>query len=161
MSKNYKLGICIKCNKKDVYCDKEKICLRCLRKPDHKSEKPVKTATKRIKTTTRDEDSDVFRFQCPENPTEIDLYWGAVSHLMMKKLNRPKSFKRLIKLRGNKCSLCGSRNGLMFHHTTEIKNSEIGNLKTFKEMEKEARLCILVCYECHKQIHKNGGENEK
>lgn len=60
---------------------------------------------------------------------------------------------------GKKCSICGyNKNSaaLEFHHTApEHKDFSISNTKTtnLDKIRKEMEKCILVCSNCHKEIH--------
>lgn len=68
-----------------------------------------------------------------------------------------------IKLLGGKCSICGYDrcvDALEFHHENpEIKEFKLGsgNTMSWKEYKKEALKCILVCSNCHKEIHSKIG----
>ena len=68
-----------------------------------------------------------------------------------------------IKLLGGKCSICGYNkcvDALEFHHTNpEIKEFKLGsgNTMSWKEYKNEALKCILVCSNCHKEIHNKLG----
>lgn len=64
-----------------------------------------------------------------------------------------------IKLLGSKCSICGYNkcvDALEFHHEDpnekEFKLGS-GNTMAWKDYKKEALKCILVCSNCHKEIH--------
>ena len=79
-----------------------------------------------------------------------------------KKLRMDKK-KKLIKLFGGKCSICGYNKcnaALDFHHTNskekEMTIAEI-SLKnvSYNKILKEARKCILICSNCHREIHNN------
>lgn len=67
--------------------------------------------------------------------------------------------KALIKIKGGKCSICGYDKciqALQFHHLDPNKK-DIGvstNLSTdFDKLKKEVEKCILVCANCHREIH--------
>jgi len=60
-----------------------------------------------------------------------------------------------IELMGGKCSLCNfdkSIWALAFHHL-ESKDNIIPNIKNKIDLEKELLKCILVCFNCHMEIH--------
>ena len=68
-----------------------------------------------------------------------------------------------IKLLGGKCSICGYNkciDALEFHHENpnekEFKLGS-GNTMSWKEYKQEALKCILVCSNCHKEIHSKLG----
>ena len=68
-----------------------------------------------------------------------------------------------IKLLGEKCSICGYNkcvDALEFHHLNpNIKEFKLGsgNTISWKEYKQEALKCILVCSNCHKEIHSKIG----
>ena len=71
-----------------------------------------------------------------------------------------------IKLLGGKCSICGYNkcvDALEFHHKDPtIKEFKLGsgNTMSWKEYKNEALKCILVCSNCHKEIHYKLGYNK-
>ena len=64
-----------------------------------------------------------------------------------------------IKLLGGKCSICGYDkciDALEFHHKNPSeKDFKLGSENTisWKEYKNEALKCIVVCSNCHKEIH--------
>lgn len=60
---------------------------------------------------------------------------------------------------GGKCSICHydkCLDALEFHHTSDDKEgivSRLLNLKGFEAARQEAKKCILVCANCHREIH--------
>ena len=78
-------------------------------------------------------------------------------------MNRRKRLKaEAINLLGGKCKICGYNkcpDALDFHHP---KNNKEGNIGTFLKNEsrekllKEAEKCILLCANCHRELHYNG-----
>ena len=61
-------------------------------------------------------------------------------------------------LLGNKCSICGYDKcsaALEFHHTDRsLKEFEIGGAKYgWAKMKKEIEKCILLCANCHRELH--------
>jgi hypothetical protein len=74
--------------------------------------------------------------------------------------NRRKIFKsHVVELHGNKCIICGYskyHGGLHFHHKDPAQKNfglatrRYSSLKKYKE---EAEKCILVCGNCHAEIH--------
>lgn len=67
---------------------------------------------------------------------------------------------KLIQMFGGKCSQCGYdryAGALEFHHLDpEHKDFGIGSGKisfSLKRMIEEAKKCVLVCSNCHKEIH--------
>ena len=66
---------------------------------------------------------------------------------------------RLIEAMGGKCCICGynkCQRALAFHHTNPSeKDFQISraNIRGWKTLVKEAKKCILVCHNCHNEIH--------
>ena len=73
--------------------------------------------------------------------------------------NRRESKKRLVAEFGGKCILCGynkSIAGLHFHHKENNKEFGLGNAGSTMSYERrleEAKKCILICANCHAEIH--------
>ena len=66
----------------------------------------------------------------------------------------------LIKVCGSKCNLCGydkNITALEFHHIDpRLKEYGIASMGTCHQLEKdlnEVKKCILVCANCHREIH--------
>lgn len=74
---------------------------------------------------------------------------------------RQKRKHNLIQLMGGKCCLCGynkTEQALEFHHINpENKKFQIssGNCHNIQEDISEVEKCILVCANCHREIHAN------
>lgn len=75
-----------------------------------------------------------------------------------------RSMKRqAIKMLGGKCSICGYSkciDALEFHHVNpKEKDFKLGsgNTMSWDEYKKEVKKCILVCSNCHKEIHSKLG----
>ena len=68
-----------------------------------------------------------------------------------------------VKKLGGKCCICGYNkciDALEFHHENpDRKEFKLGsgNTISWKEYKKEALKCILVCSNCHKEIHSKLG----
>lgn len=63
-------------------------------------------------------------------------------------------------LHGNKCVICGyskSQRALSFHHIDPKKKnfdlSSRGLTRSWKRIEMEIKKCVLVCANCHMEIH--------
>lgn len=72
--------------------------------------------------------------------------------------------QRAVDYMGGKCSECGYNNcirALEFHHVDPTKKSETYNKRfrswSFERQKKELENCILVCANCHREIHSNDG----
>ena len=86
--------------------------------------------------------------------TEMDHYWHAVSMVNGGNNRVPTNYERLIRARGGKCSVCGVRRGLEFHHTEDDKLDDVAALEHDpKLMKEEAKKCILVCNRCHDLVY--------
>lgn len=73
---------------------------------------------------------------------------------------RQKQIKRLcVEYKGGRCSRCGydrCLQALEFHHIgSESKEREISGMKSrsFERLKPELDKCILVCANCHREIH--------
>jgi hypothetical protein len=55
------------------------------------------------------------------------------------------------------CRLCGSSNRLEFHHV-DFKRFNIGDFSsptiTIKQLRRELRQCVILCHDCHTELHK-------
>ena len=72
---------------------------------------------------------------------------------------RKRNKKKLVEYKGGKCEICGYDkciDSLEFHHLNPEEKSfgiSNGNIKSFKRLKEEADKCILVCSNCHNEIH--------
>jgi len=73
---------------------------------------------------------------------------------------RKKVREMLVEYKGGKCILCGYHKtigALELHHLDASKKdfglSAHGLTKAWKKVKKEADKCILVCANCHREIH--------
>jgi hypothetical protein len=78
--------------------------------------------------------------------------------LEIKKEKRRYSKKQLVALRGGKCEICKYDRcvaALDFHHIDpDTKENHIAHLgMNFKAMVEEAKKCIMVCSNCHRELH--------
>lgn len=66
---------------------------------------------------------------------------------------------KLVEYKGGKCEICGYNrclDALEFHHKDPKEKSfsiSSKNIKSFDKLRSEADKCILVCSNCHKEIH--------
>lgn len=65
---------------------------------------------------------------------------------------------KLVKKFGGKCKLCGYSkciNALVFHHKdpTKKKFSISSDIRSYVKLSKEAEKCILICANCHAELH--------
>jgi predicted HNH restriction endonuclease len=61
---------------------------------------------------------------------------------------------------GGKCSICDydkCTSALEFHHIDEKEKdfgiSQDGNTRTWEEIKKELDKCVLLCANCHREVH--------
>lgn len=79
--------------------------------------------------------------------------------------HRQKRRLELIKIMGGKCAICGydkNSAALELHHINPLEKSytlSAGNCRSIEEDIQEAKKCILLCSNCHREIH-NGKEIE-
>ena len=67
-----------------------------------------------------------------------------------------------INYKGGKCEICGYNkcpDALEFHHVNsnekDLRIKQKGYTRSFSEVQKELDKCILVCSNCHREIHYN------
>lgn len=83
------------------------------------------------------------------------------------KKRRHKIKEKLVEYKGGKCQICGYNkclDALEFHHTdkeTKEFNISSPNFKSFKKLLSESDKCILLCSNCHKEIHSKIKKEEK
>lgn len=76
---------------------------------------------------------------------------------------RKKIRKILVEERGAKCEICGynrCRDALEFHHNDDNKEFSIsgdGVTRSLDKARKEADKCMLICANCHREIHSEFG----
>lgn len=73
-------------------------------------------------------------------------------------MKRQKELKIMaVELKGGCCSVCGYDKciyALEFHHTDpSIKEFTPNKITSWTKLEKELKHCILVCSNCHREIH--------
>ena len=103
--------------------------------------------------------SRLYCYECSGESTRMNNE----SRKHQKTILRRSMKKQAIKILGGKCSVCGYDkciDALEFHHKNPIeKDFKIGsgNTMSWKEYKKESMKCILVCSNCHKEIHSKLG----
>lgn len=83
---------------------------------------------------------------------------GYLSHFVSE---RRRKLKRMaVELKGGRCQICGYNKciGAMdFHHVDEEKKSfdlsSRGLTRSWARIEEEIKKCVLVCANCHREIH--------
>ena len=99
--------------------------------------------------------SRIYCFNCSGDSTRLDNE----TRKHQKTILRQSMKRQAIKLLGGKCSICGYDrciDALEFHHKNpQEKEFKLGsgNTMSWKEYKIEALKCILVCSNCHKEIH--------
>jgi len=78
---------------------------------------------------------------------------------------RRKSKRKAVEHMGGKCVLCGYNkcvDAMHFHHLDPItKDFQIsGNTISFDKMKEELKKCILVCANCHAELHADNNKNK-
>jgi hypothetical protein len=78
----------------------------------------------------------------------------------MTSIRRLRLKKLLVESRGGKCQICGyykCLTALDFHHkdekTKEFELSQRGLTRSWRKILLEADKCILLCANCHREIH--------
>jgi 5-methylcytosine-specific restriction endonuclease McrA len=71
--------------------------------------------------------------------------------------NRSEIKKKALAEKGGKCMLCGySRctSALQFHHINPFeKDKDLSRYSSWKTAKEELKKCVLVCSNCHSEIH--------
>lgn len=89
--------------------------------------------------------------------TTVDYYCNTEKKLKDQK-NRRRNIKlRLVEMNGGKCNICGYNKclaALEFHHKNpKEKEFHISRNRSFAETLMESKKCILVCSNCHHELH--------
>jgi len=61
------------------------------------------------------------------------------------------------------CSICGYNRcaaALDFHHPNDDKKYSIGKIGTLKTVKAEIKKCILLCANCHRELHDKERNND-
>ena len=103
--------------------------------------------------------SRIYCYSCSGESTRINNE----TRKHQKTILRRSMKMQAIKLLGGKCSICGYYkcvDALEFHHKNPTdKEFKLGSVNTmsWKEYKEEASKCILLCSNCHKEIHSKLG----
>lgn len=101
----------------------------------------------------------IYCYDCSGESTRLDNQ----TRKHQKTILRRNMKLQAIKLLGGKCCRCGYNkcvDALEFHHTNQREKDfklGSGNTMSWKEYKTEAMKCILVCSNCHKEIHSEIG----
>lgn len=103
--------------------------------------------------------SRIYCYECSGDSTRTD--YETRKH--QKTILRRSMKLQAIKILGGKCSICGYNkcvDALEFHHK-DPKQKDFrlgaGNTMSWKGYKRELSKCILVCSNCHKEIHSEIG----
>lgn len=103
--------------------------------------------------------SRIYCYECSGDSTRSDNE----TRKHQKTILRRNMKMQAIKMLGGKCSKCGyckCIDALEFHHENpnekEFKLGS-GNTMSWREYKKEASKCILLCSNCHKEVHNELG----
>lgn len=103
--------------------------------------------------------SRLYCYECSGESTRSDN--STRKH--QKTILRRSMKQQAVKLLGGKCCVCGYDrciDALEFHHQNPAEKDfklGSGNTMSWKEYKSEALKCILVCSNCHKEIHSKLG----
>jgi predicted HNH restriction endonuclease len=96
----------------------------------------------------------------PRNIIDKRYYLKNKSRIYAQKLGRRRKLKlELIQLLGGKCNICGyskSPAAFDFHHAKGDKENLISIMikdSSKEKLLKEANKCILLCANCHRELH--------
>ncbi|MBR0491408.1 MAG: hypothetical protein IJJ82_05120 [Clostridia bacterium] len=101
----------------------------------------------------------IYCYDCSGESTRLDNQ----TRKHQKTILRRNMKLQAIKLLGGKCCRCGYNkcvDALEFHHINQHEKDfklGSGNTMSWKEYKAEAMKCILVCSNCHKEIHSEIG----
>lgn len=91
-----------------------------------------------------------------------DNRWRCLKCQVEATQNRRNNLKKLaLEYKGNKCSICGYDKcsaALEFHHCNNEKDFGIaakGYTRSWAKVKEELDKCILVCANCHRELHFN------
>ena len=87
---------------------------------------------------------------------------GVIRNVSLGRVSRRKLKQKCVEYKGGKCSVCGYNKciaALDFHHINPVKKKRYkNNYSLYKQKwddkaKKELDVCILVCANCHREIH--------
>jgi len=92
---------------------------------------------------------------------ETRTYKDRAAYLIQAVSKRRRRLKEMaVNMKGSKCEICGYNRyigALDFHHLDETKKdfglSMRGLTRSWGAIQKEIEKCILVCANCHREIH--------
>ena len=99
--------------------------------------------------------SRIYCYECSEESSRSN----ESTRKHQKTILRRSMKKQAVKILGGKCMICGYNkciDALEFHHKDPTKKEfkiGSGNTMSWKEYRLEVQKCLLVCSNCHKEIH--------
>lgn len=88
-----------------------------------------------------------------------------MNKILSGRINRLSKKLKIINVLGGNCQNCGENNfyKLCLHHVNENKNKDFSHLtkKRWSVIEEEIKNCILLCNNCHRELHYEGKKNDK
>lgn len=134
------------------------ICNKCNKSADEKNFKKICPICKNEFFVSSNKDRRVFCYKCSPYHAHNDN-----KGLVKTMVTRRKALKiNLVKEKGGKCEICGYDKcveALQFHHKEpnekDFSISQISSYteKTIKKCYEEIEKCMLVCANCHAEIH--------
>lgn len=98
---------------------------------------------------------------CAKSTVSYHLHPETKAGYISRQNERRKDAKqKLVTLFGGKCNICGydkSLSALQFHHLDPLSKEFLVKdaCWNFEKAKKEAEKCVLVCSNCHFEIHEN------
>ena len=98
----------------------------------------------------------------PRNLVDRKYYLNNKEKVYQRKMERRWKIKqKMVDLLGGKCSICGYNkcvNALEFHHKKDKERAVAKLLKdnSREKVLKEVKKCILLCANCHRELHFKG-----
>ena len=129
----------------------------------NKSWKAIQNKSVRLNISRQRFPSDKPRIKQSRQEIDKRYYLKNKKKIYERKMNRRKILKEeIIQMLGNKCKICGynkCKDAFDFHHVKGIKG---GHINVFLKDEsrakilKEAKKCLLLCANCHRELHSKG-----
>jgi len=140
----------------------KKISLKELSKQMNRSTESINHQATRHKISRPRFPSDKPSKKQPQKVIDKRYYENNKEKVYNRKMERRKKLKgELVEIFGGKCSKCGYNkciDALDFHHegNKEESISKLINNNSREKILKEAKKCILLCANCHRELHHPG-----